>query len=83
MVELTKWEEQHLHAYALTQLLPDYRVNGAGDAWYGYEPAGQMFDINIYDDDEGQTIAVVYKCEQKDDGYYYITDDEPAFLWAQ
>ena len=63
-------ERKDLINYYETDALPHYKIWGDGDDWYGIQIGDRMFDLNIWHDEDRDTIVcTVYECDWIDDNW--------------
>ena len=61
---LSDYELEALIAHYETDVLPDFNIWGDGDMWYGYQIGDRMFDMNVWHDEDRDTIVcTVYECD--------------------
>ena len=80
-LELSDYEARELRKFYKEDALPQFIQHNEGDAWYGIQIGGNMFDLNIWRDD-ANICATVYPCYElgdnweTDTNFYYVLDKE-------
>jgi len=61
---LSDYERRDLIAHYETDALPDFLSDKEDDLWYGYQIGDRMFDLNVWHDEDRDTIVCdVYECD--------------------
>ena len=76
---LSDYEKGYLTAFFDNVVLPDWSGDDSQD-WYGVGIGEDMFDLNVWvDEDTRQIVCVVYRCVEKD-GEWTIDFSASRFL---
>ena len=76
---LSDYEKGYLTAFFDHVVLPDWSGDDSQD-WYGVGIGEDMFDLNVWvDEDTRQIVCVVYRCVEKD-GEWTIDFSASRFL---